>query len=172
MKIQLIAAAVLAVMTAPVFAGRPEALRAGGALAYGGARALEAFSPAPVPAPEAVKPARRSCRPFLLETRTGGVDETVVIERACSAQNEPYWLLSVELRGAPGVAAKVSSARHPGLEARIKAMALNGLGDSDADLVVLKIGPLLKAAAAAAPEVREELLSAAEELLAAHLSRP
>ncbi|OGR74876.1 MAG: hypothetical protein A2X38_08875 [Elusimicrobia bacterium GWC2_61_25] len=129
-----------------------------------------------VPAPPApVSAAPRSCRPFLLEVAVGGVDETVLIERACTPENEPVWALTVALRGKAGASVRVSSENYPAekaaLEKRFKSMVAQGISQADADFIVLKTGPELARAAAAGPAEKAEILAAAVLALKAHLSQ-
>lgn len=74
-----------------------------------------------------------------------------------------------------GAAVEVVSSERPAqraaLERRIKALALAGLNDAEADFLVLELGPALAAAAAAPQAERPVLLAAAEEALAAFLAR-
>lgn len=145
-------------------------LNAAGQLA--GAREVKLELPLALPAPALKGPA---CRPFLLETAVGGVAETVTVMRACSADNTPVWLLSVGLRGKPGIQAKVDSSKYPqhkaALEKRIMGAATEGLSQADADFIVNKTGPLLARAAAAAGAEQTALLAQAAEELEAHLAR-
>lgn len=126
-----------------------------------------------VPAP--VNAAPRTCKPFLLSVSVGGVQETVVIERACTPENAPVWALMVEVRGRWTAAVKVSSEKYPAektlIENRIKNMAVEGISREDADFIVMKTGPVLKAAALAAPAEKEKLLAEATEALKAQLAR-
>jgi len=130
-----------------------------------------------VPAPSApVKTSPRGCRPFLMSISVGGVNETVVIERACTAENEQVWVLMVELRGKTGIAARVSSDKYPDerafLEKRVKSMLLDGIDQADADFIVMKTGPALELAAKAAPAEKEKILAEAVEALKNQLARP
>ena len=138
-----------------------------------GAREIKLDLPQPAPAPAVKGPA---CRPFLLETAVGGVAETVTVMRACTPENEPVWVLSVGLRGRPGVQAKVDSSKYPqhkaALEKRIMGAAIEGLSQADADFIVGKTGPLLARAAAAAGAEQEALLAQAVAELEAQLARP
>ncbi|MCM2267339.1 MAG: hypothetical protein NDI60_06115 [Elusimicrobiales bacterium] len=143
-----------------------------GAAPLAGVRQVSLELPAAVPAP-AAKAA--GCKPFLMEIAVGGVSESVAIERACTAQNDTVWALRVDRRGA-GVHVRVTSlddpARRALVEKRVKEMLLNGMTGQDADLVVGKVGPLLKAAAAADGAERAGLLQEARLLLAGYLARP
>ena len=117
------------------------------------------------------------CRPFLLSRSAGGVSESVVMERACTEENEAVWVLLVENRADRKIAARVVSDEYPAeralIEKRIKAMALDGMSKADADVVVGKVGPLLKQAAAALKtEERDALIASAVEILKNHLARP
>jgi hypothetical protein len=145
-------------------------LNAAGQLA--GAREVKLELPQVSPAPALKGPA---CRPFLLETAVGGVAETVTVMRACTADNAPIWILSVGLRGKPGLQARVDSSKYPehkaALEKRIMGAAIDGLSQADADFIVNKTGPLLARAAAAPGAEREKLLAQAAEELEAHLAR-
>jgi hypothetical protein len=130
-----------------------------------------------VPAPSApAKVSSRGCRPFLMSLSVGGVNETVVIERACTAENDQVWVLQVELRGKTGIAAKVSSDKYPdqkaAIEKRIKNMAVEGISQADADFIVMKTGPALELAAKSAPAEKEKILAEAAEALKNQLARP
>ena len=137
-----------------------------------GAREVKLELPLALPAPALKGPA---CRPFLIETSAGGVAETVAVMRACTADNVPVWVLSVGLRGRPGIQAKVDSSKYPqhkaALEKRIMGAAIEGLSQADADFIVNKTGPLLARAAAAAGAEQDALLAQAAEELEAHLAR-
>ncbi|OGR65760.1 MAG: hypothetical protein A2X30_02490 [Elusimicrobia bacterium GWB2_63_16] len=130
---------------------------------------------AAAPLPPAPAPARapRLCKPFLLAVSVGGVAETVVLERACTPENEPVWVMKVE---AYALAVRVVSDRHPAerqlIEKRIKSMVVDGISQEDADFIVLRTGPALQRAAAAAPEERQRLLQEAAAELLARLARP
>jgi len=133
---------------------------------------LPAVRPVPVLEPKAA-----GCRPFLISLEVGGASEVVVMERACTPENEAVWALTVENVRNREIAAKVVSEKYPGqralIEKRIKAMVLDGMTAADADIVVGKVGPLLKQAAAAkTPEERKALIAAAVETLKNHLARP
>ncbi len=132
----------------------------------------EARTPA-VPAPVKAAPA---CRPFLISSAFGGVSEILTLERACTAENEPIWALTVEVRGQRPAAVRISSYDYPAertaLEKRIKSMAANGISQEDADFIVTKTGPALKLAAAAAPADQAALLAGAQLALKKHLARP
>lgn len=117
------------------------------------------------------------CRPFLISLAVGGVSETVVMERACTPENEAVWALTVENVPNREIAAKVVSEKYPAqralIEKRIKAMVLDGMTVEDADIVVGKVGPLLKQAAAAkTPEEKKALIASAVDTLKNHLARP
>lgn len=137
-----------------------------------GAREVKLELPRALPAPALKGPA---CRPFLLETAVGGVAETVAVMRACTADNSPVWLLSVGLRGKPGIEAKVDSSKYPqhkaALEKRIMNAAIEGLSQADADFIVTRTGPLLARAAAAAGAEQAAILAQAVEELEAQLAR-
>lgn len=126
----------------------------------------------PAPAPAAPK----VCKPFLLSVSVGGVDETVALERACTPGNEAVWGITVETRGPGRASVKVRSDKYPAerdrLEARIRSMVIDGIGQQDADFIVMRTGPALKAAAAAAPAEKERLLAEAAEALKVFLARP
>ncbi len=130
-----------------------------------------------VPAPSAPgKASPRGCRPFLISLSVGGVNETIVIERACTVENDQVWVLMVELRGKTGIAARVSSDEYPAeravIEKRIRGMAVEGIKQADADFIVMKTGPALELAAPAAPAEKEKILAEAVEALKNHLARP
>ncbi|MDD2805647.1 MAG: hypothetical protein PHV33_08840 [Elusimicrobiales bacterium] len=126
-----------------------------------------------VPAPAKAAP---SCKPFLISSSFGGVNETIIIERACTPENEPVWALAVEVRGRRTAAIKVVSSDYPeqraALEKRIKSMALDGVSQEDADFIVSKTGPALKQALASGAAAQAELLAGAREALKNHLARP
>lgn len=128
---------------------------------------------APLPPAPAQARAPRLCKPFLLAVSVGGVAETVVMERACTAENEPVWALKVE---AYSLAVRVVSDRHPAerqlIEQRIKSMVVDGVSQEDADFIVLRTGPALRRAAAAAPAERQAILEEAAAELLARLARP
>lgn len=130
---------------------------------------------ASVQVPQVPAPSRapRLCKPFLLSVSVGGVAETVVLERACTAENEPVWAMKVE---AYSLAVRVVSDRHPAerqlIERRIKSMVVDGISQEDADFIVLRTGPALQRAAAAAPAERQRLLEQAAAELLARLARP
>lgn len=155
------------------------AAAAGGAPAFdftGASRPLpftEVKTPA-VPAP--VRAARPACKPFLLSVSVGGVSETVIMERACTPENEPVWALIVEVKGRRSVSVKVAASDYPAekerLEARIKSMVVDGVSQEDADFIVAKTGPALKQAQTAPPADQQKLLDAAREALKAQLARP
>jgi len=130
-----------------------------------------------IPLPQLpAKTTPRACRPFLLSLAAGGVKETVVIERACTPENEAVWKLMVELRGKTGLSVKISSWDYPAgkaaIEARIRSMVIGGMSQEDADCIVMKTGPMLELAAGAAPAEKEKLLAEAAEALKDRLSRP
>jgi hypothetical protein len=132
---------------------------------------------AAVPAPSApVKAAPRACRPFLLAVSVGGVNQTVVIERACTPENDAVWALTIELRGKPGAAVKVVSDSYPAeraaLENRIRLMVVEGVNQADADFIVTRTGPALELAAKAAPAEAEKILAEAAKALKDHLAKP
>lgn len=139
-----------------------------------------AFAEMKVPAVSAPVPAAATpklCKPFLLSVSVGGVDETVILERACTPDNAPVWALMVEARGGRRpISVKVSSENYPAekaaIENRIKSMVVDGVSQEDADFIVGKTGPALKLALAAAPAEREKILAEAAEALKAHLARP
>lgn len=137
-------------------------------------RFAEVKAPA-VPAPAGEAP--KLCKPFLLSVSVGGVDETVIIERACTPGNDPVWALTVEVRGGRRpVSVKISSEKYPAekaaIEKRIKSMVIDGVSREDADFIVRQTGPALKLALSAAPAEKEKILAAAAEALKAHLARP
>ncbi len=125
--------------------------------------------PAPVPV------ARQICKPFLLAVSVGGVGETVIMERVCTAENEPVWALAVEVKGRRSLSVKVVSSDYPAerarIEARIKSMVIDGIQQDDADFIVMKTGPALNKALAATSG-QAELLAEAKEALKTHLARP
>lgn len=164
MKIHLIA------MLLAVAGALPAAAQErGGALAV--LLAAQAGPEVRLPQPAAPEPVKNACRPFLVSAAFGGVGESVRFERRCSAANEPAWVMGVER---PGAAVEVVSSERPAqraaLERRIKTMALAGLNDAEADLLVLELGPALAEAAAAPQAEKPALLAAAEEALAAFLA--
>lgn len=127
-----------------------------------------------VPAPVSAAP--KACKPFLLSVSVGGVSETVMLERACTPENDPVWAVTVEVRGRRPVSVKVSSADYPEdkakLEGRIKSMVVDGIGQEDADFIVQKTGPALKRALNAAPGEAAKILAETKAALKAHLARP
>lgn len=127
-----------------------------------------------VPAPAPAAP--RTCKPFLISSSFGGVSETIVIERACTPENESVWALTVEVRGRRTAAVKVVSSDYPAvraaLEKRIKSMAAEGVSQEDADFIVSKTGPALKQVLASDAAAQAELLAGAREALKNHLARP
>jgi len=127
-----------------------------------------------VPAPE--RAARPGCRPFLLSVSVGGVGEKLIMERVCTPENEAAWALVVEETGRKPVRVKVTSTDHPAdrarIEARVKSMVLEGATREDADFIVMKLGPLLRDAAAAPEAEQPTLLSEAAAALKAYLARP
>jgi len=127
----------------------------------------------PAPAPAKAAP---SCKPFLISSSFGGVSETIIIERACTPENESVWALTVEVRGRRTAAVKVISSDYPeqraALEKRIKSMAVEGVGQEDADFIVSKTGPVLKQALASGAAAQAELLAEAKIALKNHLARP
>ncbi len=133
------------------------------------------LAPAAAAVPQVPAPSRapRLCKPFLLSVSVGGVAETVVLERACTAENEPVWAMKVE---AYSLAVRVVSDRHPAerqlIERRIKSMVVDGISQEDADFIVLRTGPALRRAAAAAPAERQAILEGAAAELLAQLARP
>lgn len=152
-----------------------------GAAAYDFAKSSEPLLLASVTAvPEAPAPARaapKPCKPFLLSISVGGVDEAVVLERACTPGNDAVWAIKVEKVSATAVFVKVSSDKYPAdrtkLESRIKSMVTEGVSQEDADFIVMKTGPALKQAAAlTAPREKVRILAAATEALEQHLARP
>jgi len=129
--------------------------------------------------PEAAIPAAavpKPCKPFLLAVSVGGVDETVVMERLCTPENDPIWVLIVELRGKKETSVRISSEKYPAerarIESRIKSMVTEGINRADARFIVAITGPALKKAEAAAPEDKTKVLAEATEALKTHLSRP
>lgn len=136
------------------------------------------FSQAKTPAVSAPAPVKAapSCKPFLISSSFGGVSETIIIERACTPENEPVWALTVEVRGRRTAAVKIISSDYPAeraaLEKRIKSMAVEGVGQEDADFIVSRTGPALKQALASNAAAQAELLAGAREALKSHLARP
>ncbi len=134
--------------------------------------ALELPALRPVPA----APKAAGCRPFLISLSVGGVDEAVIMERSCTPENETVWALTVEFVRNRTIAARVVSDKYPEeraqIEKRIKAMALERISPADADIIVGQVGPMLRQAAAAAPERKDALIAAAVKILKAHLARP
>ncbi len=120
--------------------------------------------------------APKLCKPFLLSISVGGVDETVILERACAPDNAPVWAIVVQTGGPRPVSVKVSSENYPAdrakLESRIKSMVVDGISQADADFIVTKTGPALKLAATAAPAEQARLLADAAEALKSQLARP
>lgn len=163
MRTYLIALLLAGTAALPAAAREP-----GGALA-----ALLAAQSAEVrlPPPAEAEPVKNSCRPFLVSAAFGGVGERIWFERRCSAANEAAWAMGVER---PGAAVEVVSSERPArraaLERAIRAMALTGLKDAEADFIALTLGPALAAAADAPAAQRPALLAAAEEALAAFLA--
>jgi len=133
---------------------------------------VPAARPAPVPAAKAA-----GCRPMLMALSAGGVRESVVMERACTAENQAVWVLVIEHSPDRKIAARVVSDKYPEqralIERRIKNMLLEGMTQADADVVVMKVGPLLAdAAAAGSAQEKAALIASATELLKNHLARP
>lgn len=138
---------------------------------------LKHNTPAIVPLPGVpAKAAPRACRPFLISSAVGGVEETAVIERACTPENEPVWTLMVGLRGSPGTAVKINSGNYPAekavMESRIRGIVLYGISQEDADFIVLKTGPMLRLANGSATPEKEKLLAEAAKALKEQLARP
>lgn len=117
------------------------------------------------------------CRPMLMSLSAGGVREIVVMERACTPENQAVWALVIEHSPDRKIAVRVASDKYPEqralIEKRIKNMLLEGMTQADADVVVMKVGPLLAdAAAAGSAEEKAALIASATELLKNHLARP
>ncbi len=116
------------------------------------------------------------CRPFLMSLSVGGISENVTMERACTDENQAVWVLLVDTRGNREIAARVVSDKYPEqralIEKRIKAMLLEGMSEADADVVINKVGPLLKQASGAAAKEKNALIASATEILKNHLARP
>lgn len=127
------------------------------------------------PAPAIAVP--KTCKPFLLSLAVGGVSERVILERACTPENDPVWAIAVERGVRRVVSVKVFSDRYPEerakLESRIKSMVTEGINQEDADFIVLKTGPALKKAEES-DTIKEKsgILAEATEALKAHLARP
>ena len=129
-----------------------------------------------VPLPAAPEKAPRTCRPFLMAVSVGGVDETVVMSRVCTPENEAIWILQVELKGKTGISVKVASDKYPEqrarIEKRIMGMVVDGVSQENASFIVRQTGPSLKLAAKAEPAEKEKLLAEAAEALKNQLARP
>jgi hypothetical protein len=130
-----------------------------------------------IPAASApAKAAPQGCRPFLLSVSVGGVGEAVVMERACTADNQQVWVLMIENVRDRKMAARVSSDKYPAeralIEKRIKAMVIDGMTQEDANMVVTRIGPLLRDAAAVPQPEKDAILAEAEARLKDYLARP
>ena len=128
-------------------------------------------------APEQTLSKTASCMPLLMAFSAGGVAESVVIERVCTPENLKVWTLKVELASAKDIFVRVSSSdsgeQGKLIEKRIKAMLLEGMTETDADVITGKVGPLLKEAAGAGTAAdREKLLASAFGLLKNYLARP
>jgi len=134
------------------------------------------FAEVKTPAVPAPAPAKPVCKPFLISSSFGGVSETLIIERACTPENESVWALTVEVRGRRAAAVKVVSSDYPAqraaLEKRIKSMAIEGVSQEDAEFIVSKTGPVLKQVLVSDPAAQAELLAGAREALKNHLARP
>ena len=127
------------------------------------------------PAPAAAAP--KVCKPFLLEISVGGVEEKVILERACTPENDPVWAIMLERATAARLSVKVSSDQYPAerarLESRIKSMAIEGVKQEEADFIVMKTGAALKEAETApTPRERLRVLAKATEDLKIFLARP
>lgn len=142
---------------------------------FSGPLELKAAPAAPeIPAPTAAVP--KTCKPFLLSVSVGGVSERVVLERSCTPENDTVWAIAVERGDRRVVSVKVSSDKYPAdrakLESRIKSMVADGIGQEDADFIVLKTGAALKKAELAKLEEKSAILAEATEALKVHLARP
>lgn len=152
--------------------------RGAAAFDFGGSSAsLElAAAPAVPAAPAPAAAAAKTCRPFLIAVSVGGVGENVILERACTPENDPVWAIKVERATKKEISVKVSSDKYPEekarLENRIKSMALNGISQEDADFIVLKTGPALAKADGARPRDQAAILAEATKALKEHLARP
>lgn len=143
----------------------------------GSSEPLALASAAPVPeAPAPVPAAPKPCKPFLISVSVGGVSERVVLERACTPENDPVWAITVERGSGNATSVRVASDKYPAerekLEKRIQSMAVDGISQKDADFIVMKTGDALKQAEAADPRKKSRILFAATEELKEHLAKP
>lgn len=137
---------------------------------------LELKSASAVPAtPAPVSAAPRVCKPFLLEVAVGGVSEKVILERACTPENEPVWAIMVERATAAKLSVKVVSSQYPEqrakLESRLKSMVTEGISQEDADFIVMKTGAALAQAETAGPIIKTRILFTATQELKDFLAR-
>lgn len=143
----------------------------------GSSAPLELTAAAPVPAaPAPAAAAPKTCKPFLIALSVGGVNENVIMERACTPANDPVWVLKVESAANTKIWVKVSSDKYPEekgrIENRIKSMVADGISQEDANFIVMKTGPALAQAAAAGPMDQIVILAVATKALKEHLARP
>lgn len=143
----------------------------------GSSAPLELTAAAAVPAaPAPAAAAPKTCKPFLISLSVGGVGENVIMERACTPENDPVWALKVERAANTKIWVKVSSDKYPEeksrIESRIKSMVLDGISQEDADFIVMKTGPALAKADGARPRDQVLILDEATKALKEHLARP
>jgi len=135
-----------------------------------------AAAPAAPAAPAPAIAAPKTCRPFLIALSVGGVSENVILERACTPENDPVWAIKVERAAKKELSVKVSSEKYPEekakIESRIKSMVVDGISQEDADFIVMKTGPALAKANDARPREQSFILDEATKALKEHLARP